>query len=57
VTVTAPQATRFRNGGALALDRLRTEVTQTTRVFAPDGTFLGLGVPADGALTIGKLFV
>ncbi|MBE6792397.1 MAG: tRNA pseudouridine(55) synthase TruB [Ruminococcaceae bacterium] len=57
VTVTAPQAVRFRNGGALALDRLRTPVTQTVRVFAPDGTFLGLGVPADGELTIGKLFV
>lgn len=57
VTVTAPQAVRFRNGGALALDRLRTEVTQTARVFAPDGAFLGLGVPADGELTIGKLFV
>ncbi len=57
VTVTAPQATRFRNGGALALDRLRIPVTQTVRVFAPDGAFLGLGVPADGELTIGKLFV
>ena len=35
VTVTAPQAVRFRNGGALALDRLRTPVDGTTRVFAP----------------------
>ncbi len=57
VTVTAPQAVRFRNGGALALDRLRTPVDGITRVFAPDGVFLGLGVPADGELTIGKLFV
>ena len=57
VTVTAPQATRFRNGGALALDRLRGTVDGTVRVFAPDGTFLGLGVTANGELTIGKLFV
>lgn len=57
VTVTAPQAMRFRNGGALALDRLRTSVDSTVRVLAPDGAFLGLGVPADGELTIGKLFV
>ncbi len=52
VTVTAPQATRFRNGGALALDRLKTAVDGICRVYAPDGVFLGLGTPQDGELKV-----
>ncbi len=45
LTVTAPQAVRFRNGGALAQDRLSRPVDTTVRVYAPDGGFLGLGSP------------
>lgn len=44
ITVTPKQAVRFRNGGALSLERL-TGAPQSglCRVYAPDETFLGLG--------------
>ena len=56
VTVTEKQACRFANGGALDLLRLHQPVTGTVRVYAPDRRFLGLGVPENGALTVGRLF-
>ncbi len=56
VTVTAPQANRFRNGGALSRERLQTEITGVTRVYAPDGCFLGLGKPKGEELAIARLF-
>lgn len=56
VTVTEAQARRFRNGGALDLERLETRVETRARVYAPDGRFLGLGEPRDGALTVEKIF-
>ena len=56
VTVTAPQAVRFQNGGALSLERLPAPVTGVQRVYAPDGRFLGLGRPADDELKIACLF-
>jgi tRNA pseudouridine55 synthase len=56
VTVTASQATRFSNGGALFLQRLSKPVTDTVRVYAPDGVFLGLGKPKDEELQILRLF-
>ncbi len=55
LTVTGPQATRFTNGGALALERLRQPVEGLTRVYDPEGVFLGLGAPADGELKMDKL--
>lgn len=55
VTVTAPQANRFCNGGALALERLRQPVQGPTRVYSPDGNFLGLGLPVDGELKVDYL--
>ena len=55
LTVTAAQAVRFSNGGALALDRLRGPVAGICRVYGPDG-FLGLGKPADDELKVWKLF-
>ncbi len=55
LTVSEAQATRFCNGGALALERLRRPVDGITRVYAPDGTFLGLGNPADGELKVDRL--
>ena len=55
VTVTAPQAARFRNGGALALERLKTAVGGPVRVYAPDGTCIALGTPADGELKMACL--
>lgn len=55
VTVTAAQATRFSNGGALALDRLNKVITDTARVYAPQGEFLGLGRPENGELRVLRL--
>ena len=56
VTVSPAQAARFRNGGALALDRLPA-VTGLTRVYAPGGAFLGLGRPAGGEMKIARRVV
>lgn len=50
LTVSAPQAARFRNGGALALERLKAKVEGPVRVYDPDGTCIALGTPADGEL-------
>lgn len=58
VTVSAAQAVRFRNGGALAAERLKAALPQTpVRVFAPDGVFLGLGQEKEQSLAVLKLFV
>lgn len=46
ITVTGPQATRFQNGGALALERTgaKKEADETKiRVYGPEKNFLGLG--------------
>ena len=43
VTVSPAQAVRFANGGPLLRDRLPVPVAGRTRVYAPDGAFLGLG--------------
>lgn len=56
LAVTAAQAVRFGNGGALDLERLKQPVTSPVRVYGPGGAFLGLGKPEDGALKILKLF-
>ncbi len=57
ITVTAAQATRFGNGGALSLDRLGGQaVTDTVRVYTPDNVFLGLGAPDEGELKVLRLF-
>lgn len=55
LTVSAAQATRFRNGGALALERLSARPSGLTRVFAPDGTLLGLGRPDEEQLAVARL--
>ena len=41
LAVTAAQAVRFGNGGALDLERLKQPVTSPVRVYGPDGAFLG----------------
>lgn len=56
VTVTEPQSVRFQNGGALSLDRLKAPIDGITRVYAPDGRFLGLGEPKNGELAVKRLF-
>ena len=50
VTVSAPQAARFRNGGALALERLRVKVEGPVRVYDSDGRCIALGTPTDSEL-------
>lgn len=50
ITVSAPQAGRFRNGGALDLVRLKATVTGPVRVYDPEGVCIALGVPEDGQL-------
>lgn len=50
ITVSAPQAQRFRNGGALALERLKAAVDGPVRVYDPDGVCIALGIPVDGEL-------
>ncbi len=58
IIVSAAQAVRFKNGGALDVQRLRGEVpTGTIRVKAPDGTFLGLGQAQNEQLKVLKLFI
>lgn len=56
IRVTAAQATRFGNGGALSLDRLNAPVTGITRVYGTAGEFLGLGRPDGTELAILQLF-
>lgn len=56
LTVSAGQAVRFKNGGALALDRLSTRPTSLVRVFSPGGEFLGLGRPDEQELGVARLF-
>ncbi|MBQ9859858.1 MAG: tRNA pseudouridine(55) synthase TruB [Clostridia bacterium] len=57
ITVTAPQAHRFQNGGALALERLRRPVEGVVRVYSPDGVCIGLGNPVDGELKMDCLLL
>ncbi len=54
VTVTAAQATRFQNGGALDVERLplSNNTTGMFRVYHPNNTLLGLGQVQDGQLKI-----
>ena len=54
VTVSAAQAVRFRNGGALAAERLKEPLPTAglVRVYAPEGAFLGLGSPNEIELTV-----
>lgn len=59
LTVTAPQAVRFRNGGELAAERLKgLSNPGLYRVYAPDGGFLGVGsLPAGGeSLLVKRVF-
>lgn len=60
VTVSEKQAVRFRNGGALDLNRLRCNYTDgLCRVYSPENVFLGLGnvISEENSLTVEKLLV
>lgn len=56
IRVTSAQATRFRNGGSLDLNRLQAPVSGITRIQDPEGNFLGLGTPQEGQLKVLRTF-
>lgn len=58
ITVTEPQARRFKNGGELFLNRIGNPKTGLYRIYSPEKDFLGLGEVKDGSelLTIKKVF-
>lgn len=60
VAVTQPQATRFTNGGALSVDRLKVkldEQDELCRVISPQGEFLGIGEVSGEELKVKRLLV
>ena len=60
VVISDAQATRFMNGGALDLQRLKEKslvAGDYCRVYSQGGDFLGLGVPDDNELKVEKLFI
>ena len=58
ITVTAAQGTRFKNGGALDLNRIKKSLTEgeLCRVYDESG-FLGLGQALNGELKTKRIFV
>lgn len=60
VFVTAPQARRFGNGGALSLERLQLNdpsENESVRVFAPGNEFLGMGEVGQDELKVKRLLI
>lgn len=60
VAVTQPQATRFTNGGALSIDRLKVKLDkqdELCRVISPQGDFLGMGEVSADELKVKRLLV
>lgn len=60
VTVTEPQARRFKNGGELSLERLYLKAPQENelvRVIAPGNEFLGMGEISDGEIKVKRLLI
>ena len=58
IAVTAPQGTRFKNGGSLDLGRLKARIAQNDicRVYSGE-EFLGLGQADAGELKIKRIFI
>lgn len=59
VTVTSPQAVRFRNGGELSLDRITcSKKAGYYRVYSPENEFMGLGEirPESDTLFVKRVF-
>lgn len=59
VKISPAQAIRFKNGGALDLNRIKAEFEINTlyRVYSPDAEFLGLGYTEDNQLKVKRLLV
>lgn len=58
VTVSPSQSVRFKNGGALSLERIKKPLFENEiyRVYGSDGAFLGLGQAGKDELKIKKIF-
>ena len=60
VNITSAQSTRFKNGGALYVSRLKGPIKAGIyRVYSPDNEFLGLGEisPQSDELKVAKLYL
>lgn len=59
IIISQAQSVRFKNGGALDLNRIKQNTKQGSlyRVYSPGGEFLGLGEAADGELCVKRLFI
>lgn len=59
ITVSPAQSSRFKNGGALAAERIKynMKAAQLYRVYSPNGEFLGLGEAAENELKAKRIFI
>lgn len=57
IAVSQAQSTRFSNGGALDINRIKAKICKDTlyRVYSHDGVFLGLGMATDQEIRVEKL--
>ena len=59
LTVSSAQSTRFKNGGALDAERIKSPIAESAvyRVYSPCGEFLGLGMEENSQLKVKRLLV
>ena len=59
LTVSSAQSIRFKNGGALDAERIKSPIAESTvyRVYSPCGEFLGLGMEENSQLKVKRLLV
>ena len=59
VAVSAAQSVRFRNGGALDLERIKKRLMENDiyRVYDPNGNFLGLGRATENELKVERIYI
>lgn len=59
LTVSQAQSIRFKNGGALDAERIKSPIAASSvyRVYSPNGEFLGLGMEENSQLKVKRLLV
>lgn len=59
LTVSQAQSIRFKNGGALDAERIKSQIAESSvyRVCSPNGEFLGLGMEENSQLKVKRLLV
>lgn len=59
LTVSQAQSIRFKNGGALDAERIKSPIAESAvyRVYSPNGEFLGLGMEENSQLKVKRLLV